>query len=106
MTTRLGTVPTMAERMALVEHQLAEAWARIGVLEAKGDAEDAVDGPGPGELSSSWRPIKSAAAAVGYSESGLRAAMKRHPDGPKWWRYRAGRLLVNVDACPRKQKRT
>jgi hypothetical protein len=103
----LGTVPTMAERMALVEHRLAEALERIAVLDqlVVQHHEDE-DGPAPAPLASSWRPLKAAAALVGYSESGLRAAIRRHTDGPRWWKYRSGRLLVNIETCPKKRTRT
>jgi hypothetical protein len=103
---RLGTTPTLAERIDRLEHQLAEAMARIAALESARDADDQTDGPAPEALSSSWRPIKAAAEQVGYTESGLRAARRRHAAGPEWWQYRAGRLLVNVDTCPKKRTRT
>jgi hypothetical protein len=99
----LGTVPTLVERLAALEHQLAEALARIAALEVGRAAAEEEDGPSPQASSSQWRPIKAAAALVGFSESGLRAAIRRHTDGSRWWKYRAGRLLVNIDTCPKKR---
>ena len=78
MTARLGTVPTTAERVEWLEQQLADALARIAVLEARGDVDDQADGPAPAALTPNWRPIKAAAPLAGYSESGIRVAMKRH----------------------------
>jgi hypothetical protein len=102
---RLGEGPTLAERLLVLEHVVAEllAWkAEHEAEEAKGeDGEPLSPLPSP-----PWVPIKAAAPAVGYSESGLRAAMKRHRDGPVWWQFDRGRLLVNIDTCPRKEKRT
>jgi hypothetical protein len=110
---RLGEMPTLAERIAALERivreqaaQLAAQAAMIAMLVADRDVAAAIDGEVPTALSSSWRPIKAAAADVGFSVSGLRAAIRRHEDGPRWWRFRAGRLLVNIDTCPRKRKRT
>jgi hypothetical protein len=99
----LGEAPTareVAEQALALARELA---ARIAALEAKRDAEDEVDGDVQA-LPSSWRPIKAAAAEVGYSVSGLRAATRRHTDGPRWWKFRAGRLLVNIETCPRKKR--
>jgi hypothetical protein len=97
---RLGSVPNLAERMLVLERALAAALARIDVLEAANDAVDMVDGPVPAALPPQWHPVKVAALQVGYSEPGLRKAIKRH-GAAKWWRYVAGRLYVDVDRCPR-----
>jgi hypothetical protein len=71
MTARLGTVLTIAERVELLEHRLAEALARISVLEdvpKSGDvsAEDGSPRP-PGR----WLKMKPAVKVTGYSRSGL-----------------------------------
>jgi hypothetical protein len=100
MTARLGTVPTTAERVETLEHQLADALVRITALEASRDADDAIDGPAPPLLPPNWKPLKRAAPLVGYSEPGLRKAMKRHA-GAGWYRYVGARLFVDVDRCPR-----
>jgi hypothetical protein len=105
----LGTVPTLVERLAALEHLAAEQAERIcalaervAVLESARDVNDAIDGPAPPPaLAPSWKPIKQAASLVGYSEPGLRKAKRRHADGPRWWRYLGGRLFVDIDRCPR-----
>jgi hypothetical protein len=106
LTPRLGEVPTTAERLLVVERLLAEALARIEVLEAARDADDAVDGPAPQALPPNWVSIKVAAAFVGRSESALLKAIKRHPDGVRWWRYDRGRLFADIDRLPWPQVRT
>jgi hypothetical protein len=98
---RFGEMPTMAERVLVLERQLADALVRITALEASHDADDQIDGAAPVALSPNWKPLKRAAALVGYSEPGLRKAVKRCSDGRRWWRYVAGRLYVDVDRCPR-----
>jgi hypothetical protein len=100
MTARLGTVPTIGDRVLQLEHQLAEALARIAVLEARGDAEDAVDGPAPQPLPPSWKPIKAASALVGYSPTMLR----KLNDGGRasWWEYRGSRIWIDTACCPRR----
>jgi hypothetical protein len=98
---RFGEGPTSAERLDVVEKALAEALARIAVLESARDVAEEADGPVPGRLPPNWKPIKAAASQVGYSEAGLRKAIKRHAGGPQWWRYLCGRLFVDVDRCPR-----
>jgi hypothetical protein len=110
---RLGETPTLVERVLMLERIVAEQaeviaaqGTRISAIESARDVDDQVDGPAPAALPPNWRPIKVAAPLVGYSESGLRAAMKRHTGGRRWWQYRDGRVLVDVDTCPRKQKRT
>jgi hypothetical protein len=103
---RLGERPTTAERVDLLEHQLAEALARIEALESARDADDQVDGPVPQTLPPNWVPIKKAAARVGRSESALLKAIKRHPDGVRWWRYDRGRLFADIDRLPWPQVRT
>jgi hypothetical protein len=78
---RFGEDPTMAERL----------------LVAARDVDDQVDGQVPRPLPSPpWFPIKTAAALVGYSEPGLRKAIKRHVSGAKWWRYVGARLLIDT----------
>jgi hypothetical protein len=107
MTAQLGTVPTTAERVELLEQQLADALARIAALESARDVDDQVDGSAPTALPSPpWFPIKKAAALVGYSEPGLRKAIRRHAGGAKWWRYSGARLFVDIDRCPRRPVRT
>jgi hypothetical protein len=108
MTARIGTVPTTAERVELLERLLAEALARIEVLEDQlvHQAHEDEDGPAPAVLPPNWKPLKQAAPIVGYSEPGLRKAMRRHTDGPRWWRYVGARLLIDVDRCPRRPVRT
>jgi hypothetical protein len=104
---RLGEVPTLAERVELLEHHLAEALARISALEDQRGATAEEDGSAPQPLPANWRPIKQAAAIVGYSEPGLRKAIRRHVDGGRrWWRYLGGRLLIDIDRCPRRAIRT
>jgi hypothetical protein len=98
---RLGEVPTTAERLLVVERLLAEALARIEVLEAARDVDDAIDGPAPTPLSSSWKPIKTAAALVGYSESALRKASKG--GRAVWWQARGCRIWIDTDRCPRRR---
>jgi hypothetical protein len=102
MTARLGTVPTTAERVELLEHLLAEALARIEVLESGRDVDDAIDGPASPPLPSPpWFPIKAAAALVGYSESALRKASKG--GRAAWWQARGCRIWINTDLCPRRR---
>jgi hypothetical protein len=103
--TRFGEGPTTAERVAVLERIVAEllAWkAEHEAEEAKGEDGE----PSPPLPSPPWFPIKAAAPAVGYSESGLRAAIRRHKDGPRWWQFDRGRLLVNVHTCPHRKVRT
>jgi hypothetical protein len=97
---RLGTTPTLAERMLMLERLVADQAERIAVLERARDAVDQIDGPTPAPLPPNWKPIKTAAELVGYSESGLRKAIKRHRDA-RWWEYSGGRLFVDTDHCPR-----
>jgi hypothetical protein len=113
VTARLGTAPTMREdldrALDLIAKQadvIAALAGRIEVLEAARDVDDQVDGSTPQALPPNWRPIKKAAPIVGYSEPGLRKAMRRHTDGPRWWRYVGARLLIDVDRCPRRPVRT
>jgi hypothetical protein len=100
MTARLGTVPTTAERVELLERQLAEALERIAVLESARDVDEQIDGAAPVLLGPSWRPIKAAAALVGYSESALRKASKG--GRAVWWQARGCRILIDIDRCPRR----
>jgi hypothetical protein len=107
VTTRLGTGPTLREdldrALGLIAEQavqIAEQALRIAALEAGRDADDQVDGPTPAPLPPNWKPIKTAAELVGYSESGLRKAIKRQRDA-RWWEYSGGRLFVDIDHCPR-----
>lgn len=101
MTARLGSVPTWPERVLVLEQQLAEALAQIAVLEARADADDALDGLAPSALPANWVPLRKAAAAAGYSWSGLRKKITTRRDGP-WWRRRGNRILVDVTVMPRK----
>ena len=103
MTARLGATPTVREELDKALALIAVLAERIEVIEGQLAAQGDEDGPAPAPLASSWVPIKAAAPAVGYTEFGLRAAMKRHTDGPRWWLYRACRVLVNVDTCPKKR---
>ena len=96
----LCSVPTMAERVLVLEQQRAEALARIAALEAAGDARDQVDGPAPRPLAPSWKPIKAASALVGYSPTMLR---KLNGGGRAvWWQARGCRIWIDTDRCPRK----
>jgi hypothetical protein len=99
---RFGERPTTAERVDLLEHQLAEALARIAALEARGDADDQIDGVAPAPLPPQWQPLKAACAVAGFSPSGLRKRIATHRDGPRWWKYRGSRLWIDIAACPRK----
>jgi hypothetical protein len=99
---RLGTVPTLAEHMLVLEKALAALTERLDALESARDAVNGIDGPAPVALPPNWHRIKQAAALVGYSEPGLRKAIKRHRDGRRWWRYVAGRIFVDVDTFPRR----
>jgi hypothetical protein len=99
---RLGEVPTLAERVELLEHRLAEALARIEVLESARDADDQADGAAPAPLPVNWQPLKKAAAIAGYSWSGLRKKIGTRPDGP-WWKRRGSWILVDVTAMPRRR---
>jgi hypothetical protein len=98
---RLGTTPTLREDLDRALDLIAVLTERIAVLESARDVDDAIDGTAPEPLPASWVPIKAAAPQVGYSEAGLRKAIKRHAGGPRWWRYLCGRLFVDVDRCPR-----
>jgi hypothetical protein len=97
---RLGTAPTLREDLDRALDLIAVLTDRIAALEAGRDADDQVDGPAPAALPASWKPIKLAAPEVGYGESGLRKAIKRHA-GAGWWCYLGGRLFVDTDHCPR-----
>jgi hypothetical protein len=102
---RLGEIPTLAERLAALERVVAELLTWKAEHEAKeANCEDGE--PSPPLPSPPWFPIKKAAALVGYSEAGLRKAIKRHTGGRPWWRYRGGRLFVDIDHCPRRKVRT
>ena len=99
LTPRLGEVPTTAERLAMLEHLVAELLAWKAEHEAK--EENGEDGEPSSPLPSPpWVPIKKAAARVGRSESALRKAIKRHPDGVRWWSYDRGRLYAHIDLLP------
>jgi hypothetical protein len=107
MTAALGTVPTTAERVSVLERlavEQAEVIAalteRIAVLEDQLVAAGDEDGPTPQPLPPNWKPIKAAAALVGRSESALLKAIKRHRDGVRWWRYDRGRVFANIDRLP------
>jgi hypothetical protein len=99
-TARLGTAPTMREDLDRALALVAALSERVSVLEAARDVDDQVDGPAPAPLPPNWKPIKLAAPIVGYSESGLRKAIRRHR-AARWWRYDRGRLFVDIDHCPR-----
>jgi hypothetical protein len=94
---RLGTTPTLREDLDRALGLLAEALARIAALEARADADDAIDGDVPQPLPPNWKPLKRAVEISGYSASALRKLKS-----PRWWKYDAGRVRVDVDACPRK----
>lgn len=97
-TRRLGTTPTMREDLDRALGLIAALTERIATLEARGDADDAVDGPGPQPLPPNWAPLKQAAAISGFSESGLRKLR-----APHWWKYVAGRVWVDTAVCPRRR---
>jgi hypothetical protein len=94
---RFGEMPTTAERMLVLERQLTDALVRITALEASHDADDQIDGAAPASLPVNWIPLKRAAEISGYSASALRKLRS-----PRWWKYDAGRVRVDVTACPRK----
>jgi hypothetical protein len=105
---RLGTTPTLAERVLVLERVIAvqaEVIAaqgkRIAILESHTDAADAVDGPAPQPLPANWKPLPEAAAIAGFSWSGMRKKITTLRDGP-WWRRRGNRIFVDVTAMPRK----
>jgi hypothetical protein len=83
---------------------VTELSRRIEVLEEHGGD----DGRAPPPLSPNWRPVREAAALLGFSQSGLRKHLK-HWDahaGYVWWTYRGGRLFVDIDAAPIREVRT
>jgi hypothetical protein len=99
-TNRLGTAPTLREDLDRALALIASLTERIAVLEAARDVDDQVDGPTPAPLPANWVSIKVAAELVGRSESALLKAIKRHPDGVRWWRYDRGRLFADIDRLP------
>jgi hypothetical protein len=110
MTAALGTVPTLAERLATLERVVAEQaaviaahQARIVVLEDHLLQQEGEDGPAPAPLPPNWKPLKQAAALSGFSWSGLRKRIDMHREGPRWWRRRGHRILVDVTRMPRRQ---
>lgn len=96
----LGTVPTMAERVLVLERLVAEQAEQIRRLLARADADDQIDGSAPQPLPPNWKPIKAASALVGYSESALRKASKG--GRAVWWQARGCRVWVDTDRCPRR----
>lgn len=100
MTARLGTTPTMREDLDRALALIAALTERIAAIEAKGDADDHLDGPAPQPLPPNWKPIKVASALVGYSESALRKASKG--GRAVWWQARGCRIWIDTDRCPRK----
>jgi hypothetical protein len=100
MTARLGTVPALREDLDRALTLIAALTERIEVLESARDVDDQVDGPAPQPLPPNWKPIKAAAAVVGYSESALRKASKG--GRAVWWQTRGCRIWIDTDRCPRK----
>jgi hypothetical protein len=94
---RLGATPTLREDLDRALGLIAALTERIVALEAGRDADDQVDGPAPAPLPPNWVPLKRAVEISGYSASALRKLKS-----PRWWKYDAGRVRVDVDACPRK----
>ena len=94
---RLGTVPTSREIADEALALVRELAARVAVLEARADADDAVDGDAPAPLPPNWVPLKQAALISGYSASALRKLRS-----PTWWKYVASRVWIDIAACPRK----
>jgi hypothetical protein len=101
MTARLGTVPSLREDLDRALALIAALTERIEVLESARDVDDQVDGPTPTPLPPNWKPIKAAAALVGYSESALRKASKG--GRAVWWQARGCRIWINTDLCPRRR---
>jgi hypothetical protein len=107
-TARIGERPTVREdldrALALIAEQadvIAAHQVRIAALEARGDADDQIDGPAPAALPSPpWVPIKTAATLVGYSESALRKASKG--GRAVWWQARGCRIWIDPARCPRR----
>jgi hypothetical protein len=106
---RFGTTPTLGERMLVIERMvfaqaevIAEQAAQIAALQARADADDAVDGPAPQPLPDNWRPLPEAAKIAGFSWSGLRKRIKTHREGPRWWKRQGVRFLVDITAMPRR----
>lgn len=91
-----GAAPTTAERVLQLEHLVAELLAWKAAVEARDDVDE--DGAMPQPLSASWKPLKLAAASVGYSSSMLR----KLSDGcrAQWWQYRGGRIWIDTGNCP------
>jgi hypothetical protein len=94
---RLGASPTLREDLDRALALIAALTERVAVLEARGEADDQLDGPAPQPLPPSWKPLKQAAAISGYSSSALRKLRS-----PSWWRYDAGRVFIDTATCPRK----
>lgn len=110
---QFGTTPTTAERVLQLERQVVEQGRTIAALQLRLEvlerAAGAADEDGrPEPLGESWKPIKEAAAILGFSQSGLRKHLKRWDEnaGYIWWTYRGGRLYVDVDAAPVRVVRT
>jgi hypothetical protein len=105
MTARLGATSTVREELDKALALIAVLAERIEAIEGQLAAQGDEDGPAPAPLASSWVPIKAAAALAGFSESGLRKRIDRaqlNGERRPWWHYRAGRLFVDVDRCPRR----
>jgi hypothetical protein len=100
---RIGERPTMREDLDRALALIAALTERIAVIEAARDVDEQLDGAAPAALPPSCVPIKAAARTVGYSESGLRKCIDRAKiTGERpWWHYRRGRLLIDLDHCPR-----
>jgi hypothetical protein len=98
----LPAFETLAALLAEQAQDIAELRVRVEFLETDiARRNDAEDGPMPAPLPPSWQPIKAAAAIAGFSPSGLRKRIAGHRDGPRWWKYSRGRLLINTDRCPK-----
>jgi hypothetical protein len=106
---RFGEMPTMVERLALLECVVAQ---QAGVIVAQGKRIAALedqhaaagageDGPVPRPLPDNWKPLPEAAAIAGFSWSGMRKKITTLRDGP-WWKRRGNRILIDVTAMPRK----
>jgi hypothetical protein len=90
----------------VLQTEVAELTLRIAALEAGADPGEQLDGAAPQPLAPHWKALKAACADLGLSQSGLRKAIRRHADGPRWWQFRGGRLFINVHIAPRRRVRT
>jgi hypothetical protein len=92
----------LAENMAL-RGMIGELVGRLEVLEAKAAGTDGEDARSPARPSPlEWLPFPEAVKVTGFSASGLRRRIKHHSNGPRWWRWYAGKLFVHIPTAPRR----